>query len=61
VAERDLPDVLALAKARVAKLPQDGCSGSLTVSGTDHYFGDSAQRLADAIVPFLTRALDGQC
>jgi alpha-beta hydrolase superfamily lysophospholipase len=61
VAERDLPDVLALARVRAAKLPPDGCSAPLTVSGTDHYFGDSAKHLAEAIVPFLTRALDGQC
>ena len=35
VAERDLPDVLALATTRAAKLPHDGCSAPLTVGGTD--------------------------
>ena len=61
VAERDFPDVLALAKTRAAKLPHDGCSAPLTVGGTDHYFGDSAPRLAAAIAPFIARALDGAC
>ena len=61
VAERDFPDVLALAKTRAAKLPHDGCSAPLTVGGTDHYFGDSAPRLAAAIAPFIARALDGKC
>jgi len=61
VAERDFPDVQALAKTRAAKLPQDGCSAPLSVDGADHYFGDSAPRLVTAIAPFIARALDGKC
>ena len=61
VAERDFPDVLALARTRAPKLPNDGCSAPLTVAGTDHYFGDAAPRLAAAIAPFIGRALDGKC
>lgn len=61
VAEQDFADVLALAKTRAAKLPPDGCSASLIVGSADHYFGDSAQRLTAAIVPFMTRALEGKC
>ena len=61
VAERDFPEVLAQVGARAAKLPADRCSASLTISGTDHYFGDAAPRLAAAIAPFIARALDGRC
>ena len=61
VAERDFPDVLALAKSRAAKLPRDGCSATITVTGTDHYFGDAASRLAAAIAPFIERAMNDKC
>ncbi|HKU86019.1 MAG TPA: DUF3530 family protein [Casimicrobiaceae bacterium] len=61
VAERDFPEALVASKARKAQLPRDGCSGALVVSGTDHYFGDAAPRLAEAIAPFIARALGGSC
>ena len=59
--ERDFADVLAKAGARAARLPTDGCSRALVIDGTDHYFGDSAARLAAAIAPFIARALGGNC
>ena len=34
---------------------------ALVVSGTDHYFGDAATRLAEAIAPFIASALGGSC
>lgn len=61
VAERDFPDVLALAKSRAARLPRDGCSATITVTGTDHYFGDAASRLAATIAPFIERAMNDKC
>lgn len=61
VAERDFPDALSQATTRTAQLAADGCSAPLVVAGTDHYFGDSAARLAAAITPFLVRALSGDC
>jgi alpha/beta superfamily hydrolase len=61
VAERDFPEALEASEARKAQLPRDACSGSLVVSGTDHYFGDAATRLAEAIAPFIARALGGSC
>ena len=53
VAERDFPEVLSLARSRAARLPRDGCSATITVTGTDHYFGDAASRLAATIAPVL--------
>lgn len=61
VAERDFPEALSHAKTRARELPADGCSAPLVVPGTDHYFGDSAGRLASAIAPFIRRALSGDC
>jgi hypothetical protein len=61
VAERDFAEALAATRARKAQLPRDACSGALVVSGTDHYFGDAAPRLAEAIAPFIARALGGSC
>jgi pimeloyl-ACP methyl ester carboxylesterase len=61
IAEHDFPEALTLAKARVRKLRDDGCSAPLVVAGTDHYFRSAAPRLALAIKPFLDRALDGGC
>jgi hypothetical protein len=61
VAERDFPEVLAQARMRGAELRADDCSGSRVVSGADHYFEDSAARLAAAVAPFLERALTGRC
>jgi alpha/beta superfamily hydrolase len=61
VAQRDFPEVLEQVGARAAQLPADRCSASLTIAGTDHYFGDAAARLAAAIAPFIARALDGDC
>lgn len=61
VAERDFPEALAASKARKTQLPRDACSGALVVSNTDHYFGDAAPRLAEAIAPFIARALGGEC
>lgn len=61
VAERDLPDALSASKMRKPQLPRDACSGALVVGGTDHYFGDAAPRLAEAIAPFIARALGGSC
>jgi hypothetical protein len=43
------------------QLPRDACSGSLVVGNADHYFGDAASRLVDAIAPFIARALGGSC
>jgi hypothetical protein len=61
VAERDFTEALSHAKTRAAQLPADGCSAPLVVAGTDHYFGDSAARLAASIAPFIGRALAGKC
>lgn len=63
VAERDLPEVLSLARSRAARLRHDGCSAVVTVSGADHYFGDaaSASRLVAAIAPFIARAMTDKC
>jgi alpha/beta superfamily hydrolase len=61
VAERDFPKALEASEARKAQLPRDACSRALVVSGTDHYFGDAAMRLAEAIAPFIARALGGSC
>ena len=61
VAEHDMPPALAFAKVRARALPRDGCSRALVVAGTDHYFEGSAKRLAEAIAPFLSRALGGAC
>jgi alpha-beta hydrolase superfamily lysophospholipase len=61
VAERDFPEVLSLARWRAARLPRDGCSATVTVTGTDHYFGDAASRLADMIAPFIARAIADRC
>jgi len=61
VAERDLPDALSASKMRKPQLPRDACSGALVVGGTDHYFGDAAPRLAEAIAPFIARAMTDQC
>ena len=61
VAERDFAEVLSLAKSREARLPRDGCSAAITVSGADHYFGDAASRLAAAIAPFIARAMSDRC
>ena len=61
VAERDFPDALSASKARKPRLPRDSCSGSLVIGNTDHYFGDAAPRLAEAIAPFMARALGGSC
>ena len=61
VAERDFPEALSTSKARKPRLPRDACSGTLVVSGTDHYFGDAAPRLAEAVAPFIARALGGEC
>jgi hypothetical protein len=61
VAQHDFPQALAASKARKAQLPGDACSEALVVSGTDHYFGDAAPRLAEAIAPFIARALGGSC
>jgi predicted alpha/beta-fold hydrolase len=61
VAERDFPEALSAAKARKPQLPRDACSGSLVVGNADHYFGDAASRLVDAIAPFIARALGGSC
>jgi alpha/beta superfamily hydrolase len=61
VAERDFPEVLSLAKSRAARLPHDGCSATIIVSGTDHYFGDAASRLAATIAPFIERAMNDKC
>jgi alpha-beta hydrolase superfamily lysophospholipase len=61
VAERDFPEVLSLARSRAARLPRDGCSATVTVTGTDHYFGDAASRLAATIAPFIERTLNDKC
>jgi hypothetical protein len=61
VAERDFPKALEASEARKAQLPRDACSRALVVSGTDHYFGNAAMRLAEAIAPFIARALGGSC
>ena len=61
VAEHDMPPALAFAKTRARVLRHDGCSRALVVAGTDHYFEGSAKRLAEAIAPFLSRALGGAC
>ena len=61
VAERDFPQALSASKARKPQLPRDACSGSIVVGNTDHYFGDAAPRLAEAIAPFIARAFGGLC
>lgn len=61
VAEHDLDDVLANVDRRAASLAKDACSATLRVAGTDHYFSDSAQRLARVIAPFIGRVFDGRC
>lgn len=61
VAERDFPEVLSLARSRAARLPRDGCSATVTVTGADHYFGDSASRLSAMIAPFIARAMADRC
>jgi alpha/beta superfamily hydrolase len=61
VGERDFPEVLAQSKTRSRQLRSDGCSAALVVAGADHYFADSAARLAAAIAPFIERAFAGAC
>jgi len=61
VAERDFPEALTASKARATALPRDGCSTTLSVPDTDHYFENAASRLVAQIAPFLTRVFDGEC
>jgi len=61
VAERDFPEAIAAAKERAQRLRKDGCSSSLIVAGTDHFFATATPRLAAAIAPFIERALGGDC
>ena len=61
VAERDFPEALSASKARASALPRDGCSTTLSIADTDHYFENAASRLAAQIAPFLSRAFAGDC
>ena len=61
IAERDFPQVLAVAPKRAATLPRDGCSKQVFIAGTDHYMENRRKELVAAMVPFLARAFAGQC
>jgi alpha/beta superfamily hydrolase len=60
-AEHDFPQVLQVAPKRTATLPRDECSKQVVIAGTDHYMENRQKELVAAIVPFLARALTGQC
>jgi alpha/beta superfamily hydrolase len=61
VAAGDLPEVIASAPKRKARLPKDACSGAVTIAGTDHYFANAPQPLAEAVVKFLEQVFAGRC
>jgi Protein of unknown function (DUF3530) len=61
VAGNDFRGVLKSAKSRKERLPHDRCSRLVTIQGTDHYFERATDALDDAVVPFLDRALAGNC
>jgi pimeloyl-ACP methyl ester carboxylesterase len=61
VAERDFPEVLALAPRRAAQLPRDACSRAVTLADTDHFLAGAVPRAVELIVPFLDKALAGGC
>ncbi len=61
MAERDFPQVLDIAPERAARLPRDGSSKQVFISGTDHYMDNRQKELVAAIVPFLARTFAGQC
>jgi alpha/beta superfamily hydrolase len=61
VAERDLPEVLAAARVRAARLPGDGCSRAVTIPETDHFMNGATSALSDAIATFLDRVYARRC
>jgi alpha/beta superfamily hydrolase len=61
VAERELPEVAAVAPLRAKRLPRDTCSRTLTIAATDHYFESRQKVLAAAIAAFLERVFAGSC
>jgi len=61
VAAYDIPAALGSAKRRRNALPSDGCSASVTIDGTDHYFEKATTPLADTVAAFLDRVFAGRC
>jgi alpha/beta superfamily hydrolase len=61
VAENELIEVVAAAPVRAKRLPRDGCSGQVTIAGTDHYFENRQKELAAAIAVFLDRVFSARC
>ena len=61
IAESDFAEVRATWPQRATTLPRDTCSKGIVVPGTDHYFENRQKELVAAIVPFLNRALAGDC
>jgi hypothetical protein len=60
-AEHDLAQIVAALSARAPKLPRDRCSKTVVIADTDHYVEHRQKELLAAIVPFLERALAGDC
>jgi hypothetical protein len=58
LAENELPQVVAAAPLRAARLRKDGCSRQATIAGTDHYFENRQKELVATIAEFLERALN---
>ena len=61
IADNDFPDVRGLARMRRSELPVDGCSRGIVIDGTDHLMENRREALVAAVVPFLSRALSGDC
>jgi hypothetical protein len=60
-AERDFPEAVASRALRSKNLPQDRCSGSVTIANTDHFLDKAVPRAVERIVPFLDQALAQRC
>jgi hypothetical protein len=60
-AESDFPQVREAVARRQAQLPRDACTRQIVITGTDHYMENRQKELVAAIVPFLVRAMGGQC
>jgi len=59
VGERDYPEALRRVP-RPLTLPRDGCSGSVTIAGADHFMAGVVPRLLDRVAPFLDAVFAGK-
>jgi len=60
VGERDYPEVLHRVPSS-SGLPRDGCSGTATIGGADHFMSGRVPALIAQVTPFFERVFAGEC